>query len=84
MSKDSSSYFFFLTGSDTTCEINLWKERGTAISVEFIKPVMRGQGMSLQKNLDGDVLGPSSGNYWCHTMVTRVEKGGGKRHHDDM
>lgn len=24
----------------------------------------------LTEELDGDVLGPSSGNYWCHTLVT--------------
>lgn len=33
----------------------------------------------LTEELDGDVLGPSSGNYWCHMLVTSW----GRRHHDN-
>lgn len=32
----------------------------------------------LAEKLDGDVLGPSSGNYWCHMLVTRGRREGGR------
>lgn len=32
----------------------------------------------IAEELDGDVLGPSSGNYWCHMLVTRGSREGGR------